>query len=200
MKVDIFTTNKKYKTIYADPPWEYRDRKGDSAALGAATSAYPVMHLEDIKALPIQSLTNKDCTLLLWVTMPMLREGLEVIKAWGFEYKTTAFVWVKLNPSGIGIYSGLGHWVNGNAEIVLLANRGHPVRLRKDIKQIVVEEEDVLFAPRGRHSVKPLDVRLRIEFLFEPPYLELFAREKFEDWDCWGNEVESDINLERICL
>ena len=173
----------KYKTILADPPWKYRDSKGGLAKLGAATSAYPVMELDAIKALPVAALTDKDCTLLLWVTMPMLREGLEVIEAWGFEYKTCAFVWIKLNPSGKGIYSGLGHWVNGNAELVLLANKGHPRRLRKDIKQIVM-------APVGRHSAKPGEVRRRIELLLEPPYIELFARQKVRGWDSIGLDVD----------
>ena len=187
-----------YKTIYADPPWKYADNKANSAAMGAATSAYPVMDLSDIKMLPVQELTDKDCTLLLWVTMPMLREGLEVIRAWGFTYKTCAFTWVKLNPSGVGIYSGMGHWVNGNAELVLLANQGHPKRLVKNIKQIVLEEEiedNTLLSPRGKHSVKPEEVRRRIELLFEPPYIELFARKKVNNWACWGNEVLSNIHF-----
>jgi len=179
---------KKYKTIYADPPWKYRDSKGDSAKLGAATSSYQVMDLSDICSLPIRKYIDEDATLFLWVTMPMLDEGLQVIRHWGFVYKTCAFVWVKLNPKGEGIYSGLGHWVNGNAELVLLANQGHPKRLRKDIKQIVIE-------PRGAHSVKPEEVRRRIEQLTEEPRLELFSRHKVEGWDCWGNEVESDIDL-----
>lgn len=179
---------KTYKTIYADPPWKYADNKADSARMGAATSAYPVMELQDICELPVSQLADYDATLLLWVTMPMLREGLQVIQAWGFTYKTCAFVWVKLNPSGVGIYSGMGHWVNGNAELVLLANRGHPVRLVKNIKQIVI-------APRGAHSVKPEEVRHRIELLFEPPRLELFARTKHPGWDVWGDEVECDIDM-----
>ena len=193
-------TIKKYKTIYADCPWEYDDKKGNLASMGAATSAYPVMTLDEIKALPVSNVADKDCTLLLWATMPKMEEAFEVIKAWGFKYKTCAFDWVKLNPTGRvvisgkdiilvgGVYSGLGHWVNGNAELVLLANRGHPKRLVKNVKQI-------LFSPRGKHSVKPEEARRRIELFLEPPYLELFARRKVPNWDVWGNEVESDIEL-----
>ena len=95
---------------------------------------------------------------------------------------------MKQNPSGNGIYSGLGHWVNGNAELVLLGNKGKPKRLAKNIKQIVL-------SPRGKHSAKPEEVRKRIELLFEPPYIELFARQKVVGWDSWGNEVESNIKL-----
>lgn len=173
----------KYKTILADPPWKYADTKANSAAMGAATSAYSCMPLEDIMALPIADLADKDCTLLLWATMPMLEDAFKIINAWGFKYKTCAFVWVKQNPSGMGIYSGLGHWVNGNAELVLLANKGRPKRLVKNIKQIVLE-------PRRRHSEKPEEVRRRIEILFEPPYLELFCRKPRKGWDSIGFDID----------
>ena len=172
----------KYSIIYADPPWQYNDPKGNLPALGGIT--YPTMPLEDIKMLPIADLTDKDCGLFLWTTMPMLREGLEVIDAWGFKYITCAFVWVKLNPSGEGIYSGLGHWVNGNAELCLFGKKGHPQRIAKNVKQIVI-------APRGRHSQKPDEVRDRIvQLMGDLPRLELFARQEVDGWDCWGNEVE----------
>jgi len=181
-EMDIWSNKGYYKTIYADPPWEYADKKGHSAKLGAATSAYPTMSFNEIAKLPVNSIAHRDCTLLLWATMPQLQTALDVIGFWGFNYKTVAFVWVKLNPSGVGIYSGLGHWVNGNAELVLLANRGHPIRLRKDIKQIVM-------VARGSHSVKPEEARRRIELLFEGPRVELFARKQSVGWDVWGNEV-----------
>ncbi len=177
----------KYKTIYADPPWLYSDARTHKSA-GMALSAYSCLPTDEICKLDISSLADVDCTLLLWATMPKLADALKVCGAWGFTYKTCAFVWVKLNPSGEGIYSGLGHWVNGNAELVLLANKGRPKRLVKNIKQIVM-------SPRGRHSAKPDEVRKRIVKLFEPPYLELFARNKISGWDCWGDEIESDINI-----
>ena len=181
MKVDIFNTDKKYQIIYADPPWEYKDKKNNDPKMGGIT--YPVMNLEDIKKLPISKLTDKDCGLFLWVTMPMLREGLEVIKAWGFNYITCAFTWVKQNPKGYGIYSGLGHWTNGNAELCLFAKKGKPKRIAKNVKQIVL-------APRGRHSEKPAEVRDRIvDLLGDLPRIELFARQYADGWDCWGNEV-----------
>ena len=81
MKVDIYNTDKKYSIIYADPPWKYKDAKGNNPKMGGIT--YPVMELEEIKQLPIPNICNKDCALFLWVTMPMLQEGLEVIKSWG---------------------------------------------------------------------------------------------------------------------
>jgi len=186
---------KKYQIIYADPPWSYNDKKGNNPAMGGIT--YPTMSLEDIKSLPIKEISDKDCALFLWATMPMLREALEVIKAWGFNYRTCAFTWVKQNPLGSGIYSGLGHWTNGNAELCLFAKKGTPKRQSKCVKQIVL-------SPRSRHSKKPDEVRDRIvKLMGDLPRIELFARKpdtliedpSWKGWDVWGNEVESDIKL-----
>lgn len=184
MKVDIFNTDKKYSVIMADPPWAYNDKRAKDPAWGGIT--YNVLSIEEIcntVGEGVRRISAKDCVLFLWVTMPMLQEGLDVIRAWGFKYKTCAFCWVKQNPKNDGIYSGLGHWTNGNAELCLLATKGHPKRMAKNVKQIVI-------AHRGRHSAKPVEVRERIEQLLgDVPRIELFAREQVEGWDCWGNEV-----------
>ena len=190
-KKDIGTMWKLYKTVLADPPWEYEDKQSGLASRGAATSAYSVMKLEDIKKLPIKHIADKDSLLLLWATSPMLLKALEVMHAWGFTYRTIAFVWVKLNPLAVGMYSGLGSWVNSNVEFVLLGKRGNPERLSRDVKQLI-------FAPRREHSRKPEEIFDRVERLSSPPYIELFARRKRAGWDCWGNEVESDIDLDEI--
>lgn len=182
--------SRKYQIIYADPPWTYADPKGNDPKMGGIT--YPTMTLEEIKNLPIREISEKDCALFLWVTMPMLAEGLQVIEAWGFKYITCAFTWVKLNPKGEGIYSGLGHWTNGNAELCLFAKKGHPKRQAKNVKQIVL-------APRGKHSAKPEEVRNRIVSLIgDLPRIELFAREKVEGWDIWGNELPNDIEMNGV--
>mgnify|MGYP005758026653 FL=1 len=181
MKIDIYKTENKYGIIYADPPWRYDNPKNNDPAMGGIT--YPTMSLEDICNMPIHNIASKNCILFLWATMPKLREALEVIKAWGFNYKTCAFCWVKQNPSGNGIYSGLGHWTNGNAELCLLATKGAPKRVSKNVKQIVL-------APRGRHSAKPPEVRNRIvQLIGDISRIELFAREEPEGWDCFGNEI-----------
>ena len=181
MKVDIFNIESKYEIIYADPPWKYKDQKNKDPKLGGCT--YPVMDLTDICRLPVSKIGTKNCALFLWVTMPLLKEGLEVIEAWGFKYITCAFTWVKQNPSGNGIYSGLGHWTNGNAELCLFAKRGKPKRVAKNVKQIIL-------SPRKRHSEKPAETRDRIVSLMgNLSKIELFARQNFEGWDCWGNEV-----------
>jgi len=177
----------KYNIIYADPPWLYDNRKDCDPKMGGIT--YPVMELEEIAALPVQSISANDCSLFLWATMPKLKEALYVIEKWGFTYTTCAFTWVKLNPSGEGIYSGLGHWTNGNAELCLFAKRGAPKRLNKNVKQIQIY-------PRGRHSQKPPEIRGEIlKLVGDLPRIELFARQKTDGWDAWGNEVLSDIDL-----
>ena len=176
-----------YKIIYADPPWNYRNNKNNDPKCGGVT--YPQMSLDAIKSLKVKEIADKDSILFLWVTMPKLDEVMEVIKAWGFKFKTCAFCWVKQNPKGDGIYSGLGHWTNGNAELCLLATKGHPKRVSKCVKQIVLSH-------RGRHSAKPAEVRDRIvELVGDLPRVELFARERVDGWDAWGNEVKSDIEL-----
>lgn len=174
--------NKLYNIIYADPAWKYENEKNNNPLMGGKT--YLTMELEDLKNLNVKSLAKKDCSLFMWVTMPKLNEGLETIKAWGFRYITTAFVWVKLNPKGKGYYSGLGHWTNGNVEICLFAKIGKPKRMKKNIKQLIV-------SPVRKHSQKPDEVRDRIvELLGDLPRIELFAREKINGWDAMGDEID----------
>ena len=188
---------KKYQIIYADPPWLY-DNGGNQKSRGMARGSFDCMPIEDIKNLPIKGIIDDNAMLFLWATMPKLKEAIEVIEAWGFKYITCAFTWVKTNPKGKGIYSGLGHWVNGNAELCLLGRRGKTLeRMAKNVKQIQIH-------PRGRHSAKPPQIRDEIvRLLGDLPRIELFARkpdsliedQSWDGWDVWGNEVESDINL-----
>ena len=176
----------KYKIIYADPPWPYDNQQSHDPARGGYT--YRPMSLECIKSLPLLDIADDNCTLFLWATEPKGTMPYEVMQVWGFKHVTTAFVWVKLNPSGVGFYSGLGYWTNGNIERVLLGKRGSPKRVARDVKQLV-------FAPRGNHSEKPALVRsLIVRLIGDVPRIELFARERCPGWHAWGNEVESDIS------
>ncbi len=158
---------KKYQVIYADPPWRYELRNGQ----GGADKHYPTMPLEDICALPIETLADKDCALFLWATFPMLPETLRVIRAWGFQFKTVAFVWIKANRRALTLYWGMGFWTRSNAEICLLAMRGHPKRMSKSVHQVII-------TPKEEHSKKPDEARRRIEALMgDIPRVELFARQ-----------------------
>lgn len=126
----------------------------------------------------------------MWAVSPQLPEALEVMKAWGFKYKTVAFCWSKVTNTGKQV-SNLGRWTMGNVEICLLGVKGTPnsMRIDKTIKQLVVAE-------RTKHSKKPDEVRNRIvKLLGDRPRIELFARTKTEGWDVWGNEIQNDIEL-----
>jgi len=185
--------NKKYNVILADPPWSYNDKmkmKGVHGMIRGAESFYKTMPLENIKNLPIQNITDDNCVLFLWVTMPLLQEGLDVIKAWNFKYKTCGFTWVKTTKTN-KIHCGMGHYTRGNAELCLIGVKGKLERMDKSISQIVMSKIK-------RHSEKPAEVRNRIVTLMgDLPRIELFARipkEIVEDpslkgWDVWGDEI-----------
>ena len=144
------------------------------------------MSNEDLCNLPIKELADEDCVLFLWVTMPKLNEVFEVISSWGFEYKTCAFSWVKLNKENGKPFMGQGRWTRANVEICLLATKGKPKKISNAIRQLVMSKI-------REHSRKPDIIRKRIvELLGDIPRIELFARQKFEGWDTWGNEVPKD--------
>lgn len=147
------------------------------------------MRLHDICALPVAGIADKDCALFLWATYPNLPEAFEVIKAWGFAYKTVGFTWVKRCKKSPGWFVGLGHWTRANAEVCLIATKGKPKRVSKSVRQIID-------SPIERHSKKPDEARTRIvELMGDIPRIELFAREITPGWAVWGNEVQSEILL-----
>ena len=172
--------NKKYNIIYADPPWTFKtwSKKG-----GIKSPKYEVMTINDIKKLPIDNIADKDCVLFIWVTYPLLKEGLDTIKQWNFHYKTCGFSWIKKNKKTDSLFWGLGYWTRANNEICLLATKGKPKRISRSVHQVVIDKI-------REHSRKPDCVRDRIvELCGDLPRIELFAREKTEGWDVWGNEV-----------
>ena len=182
---------KKYQIIYADPPWKYKvwSKKGNGRS---AESHYKTMNIEVIINLKdfINSISSKDCILFIWVTYPCLKEGLKVIEAWGFNYKTCGFTWVKRNKKSNSWFWGMGYWTRANAEICLIATKGNIKRVSKRVHQIID-------TPIENHSKKPDIVRKKIiELVGDLPRIELFARDKVDGWDSWGDEIISDIGLE----
>jgi site-specific DNA-methyltransferase (adenine-specific) len=136
-----------------------------------------------IANLPIKEIANKDSVLFLWAVSPMLPEAIEVMKAWGFKYKTLAFCWSKITING-KLISNLGRWTMGNVELCLLGVKGKPQRIIKNVKQLVIAE-------RTKHSKKPDEVRNKIvELMGDIPRIELFAREIYNGWDCLGNDID----------
>lgn len=179
----LIAAGKKFAVIYADPPWKFKAYSGKGKQR-SADRRYDTQSLDKIKAMPIEKLAAKDCALLMWAVLPEFPGALEVIKAWGFEYKTVAFVWIKQNRSGKGLFWGMGYWTRANAEVCLLATRGKPRRRAKGVHQVVM-------SPVRDHSRKPDEVRTRIQQLLSGPYIELFARGKARPgWTAWGNEAE----------
>lgn len=209
-----------FDIIYTDPPWSYANNLSGRVDMGEKT--YNLMSLEELKALKssIDLIANKDSLMFQWVTLPLLKEGIELIEALGYKFINVPFVWVKTNPTATvieeyvdgrkmpnlhingGLYSGLGHYTAGNVELVIMGKRGKGCsRVQKDIKQLVIASEteeipsEVVVSPRGIHSRKPIQVRERIELLFGPDkkYIEFFAREKYRkngNWVFCGYEVE----------
>ena len=182
MIVDIYTTDKKYNGIYADPHWKY---KTWTEGGGTAEKHYPTMKLDDIIKMKdtIEKISDNNCILFLWVTFPCLLEGLKVMKEWGFTYKTCGFNWVKRNKKSNTFFFGMGYWTRANSELCLIGTKGTIKRKSNKVFQIVD-------TPIEEHSKKPDVVRDRIvELVGDIPRIELFARQTANNWDCWGNEI-----------
>ena len=141
------------------------------------------MELLDICNLPVKDISADNSVLLMWVIDPMLDLAFDVIEAWGFQYKTVGFTWAKTNKTNMGMFTGLGYWTRGNPEMCLLATKGKPKRISKSVAQLVIDQ-------RREHSRKPDRIRHDIvELCGDLPRIELFARQKFDGWDAWGNEI-----------
>ncbi|MCI8417038.1 MAG: DNA methyltransferase [Lachnospiraceae bacterium] len=188
-QVDIFFPAKNYDVIYADPPWAYRQQGSKKGKRGMARQHYETMRTEDICRLPVRDICTDQAILFLWATFPNIGEALKVIQAWGFIYKTAAFVWVKRNKRSNSYFWGMGAYTRANAEVCLLAvskgTKASEIVKRHDIHQIID-------APIEAHSKKPDVVRQRIMELMGTEglrYIELFARQQAPGWDCWGDEL-----------
>lgn len=172
----------------ADPPWTFRNfsTKGEGRN---AISHYDCMTIEEIKSVPVPEFAARDCALFLWVTDPFLPRAFELIGAWGFEYKTVAFYWAKLNKKADvsrltekSFFTGLGYWTRANVEQCLLATKGKPTRQARDVRRLIVDH-------RREHSRKPDEAYARVERLARGPYLDLFARESRRHWLTWGDQT-----------
>jgi len=173
-----------YEVVYADPPWSYRDKAG--AGKRGACYKYAVADTDSICRLEVREIAAANSACFLWATFPMLPDALRVMRAWGYDYKTAAFVWVKTNKKADSDFFGMGNWTRANAEICLLGIRGRPKRISASVRQVIRR-------PILRHSEKPPEIRDRIvKLMGSVPRVELFARIKTPGWDAWGNEVGSE--------
>ena len=196
-KVNYIQPMKKYNIIYADPAWSYYNdstAKPDCTTIkGMRRPPYQVMSSSEIMSLPIEELADDDAILFIWTTDYHLEKCMQVIKAWGFQYKTVGFVWSKKNKSGGQVCFMGAYTMKSGVELCLLATRGknaHKLVKKHNIKAYIE-------SPRLHHSKKPDEIRDRIvELVGDIPRIELFARQKTDGWDVWGNEVSSDVNLQ----
>ena len=196
--------NKKYNIIYADPPWKVKASyiTGASGVKSHVSDHYDLMPLSEICALPVAEIAAENCLLFLWITSPELFDAKKVGTAWGFKYITVAFVWDKQRPLK-------GHYTMSQCELCLVFKKGkipqprgarnvrQLLRLPADESEYLTDEEiieltfpEFISIMRGRHSEKPKEVGDRIVEMFPTQTkIELFARERVEGWDAWGNEV-----------
>lgn len=180
--------NKKYDVIYADPPWDYggklqfdKSSKGvndldpdKKIFISSASFKYPTLKTSELKKLQLDKISKDNCLLFMWTTNPHLEQAIELGKTWGFDYKTVAFVWDKMNHNP-------GQYTLSNCELCLLFKKGKipTPRGARNVQQLVR-------VPRGKHSEKPIEVLDGITRMFPTQNkIELFARNKNEGWDCW---------------
>ena len=186
--------NQKYSIIYADPPWSYyndmtvnleKNKSGDGSM---KQPPYPVMSSKDISEIGVNDITEENALLFIWTTDYHLEKCMGVIESWGFEYKTVGFVWQKLNKSGDPVCFMGAYTMKSGVENCLLATKG------KDSHKLVQKHNvrSLIQSPRSHHSKKPDEVRDRIVDLVggEVKKIELFARDRFDGWDSWGNELK----------
>lgn len=185
--------DKKYQIIYADPPWRYRDKRKNPKTdrpRKYGGIGYPTMAVEEICELPVKNISDDNCILFIWVTFPILEEVFKVIKAWGFEYKTLGFSWIKINKNDGKPFFGIGHYTKSNCEVCLIGLKGK-------VKPISDQISSVIISKRGIHSEKPHIIREKIVKLCgDLPRIELFFRYNIPGWDCWGDEKDLIVRPE----
>lgn len=188
LKDDLEGLQQRYGVVLADPPWRFRtwSKKGEGRS---AARHYGTVGIKALCKLPVTNVTLPDAVLFMWVTWPTLRDAFRLIEAWGFEYKTCGFSWMKADARQIELFDAeieadmkMGYWTRSNSEVCLLATKGKPKRLSASVRQGIIE-------PSREHSRKPDCVYSRIEKLVPGPYLELFARNERPGWTALGNEI-----------
>jgi len=182
-----FTKGKKYKTIYADPPWQFQNRTGKMAPEHKRLTRYTTMKLEEIKMLPVASVADEKCHLYLWVPNALLPYGLEVMQAWGFEYKTN-LIWEKVRKDGEPDGRGVGFYFRNVTEMLLFGIKGDKNRTLEAGRSQV----NLIRSIKREHSRKPDEFVDLIESCSSAPYLEMFARGKREGWDMWGDQADEN--------
>lgn len=174
---------KTFKTICADPPWRFKNRTGRVAPEYKRLKRYETMSVEEICELPVIQHAEPDSHLYLWIPNALISEGLQVMQAWGFTYKTN-LVWVKIDSDSYVDLSGVGSYYRNATELLLMGVRGS-LKTLPPARSL----SNVICAKRQEHSRKPQEAYNHIEKASPGPYLELFARGKRKNWRVWGDEA-----------
>ncbi len=177
----------KYRTILADPPWQFNNRTGKVAPEHKRLSRYPTMTIEDIKNFPVQEVSAEKSHLYLWVPNAMLPAGLDVMKSWGFEYKTN-IVWEKVRKDGFPDGRGVGFYFRNVTELLLFGIKGNNNRTLEPGRTQV----NLIRSMKREHSRKPDEIFPLIQSCSPGPYLEMFARGYREGWTLWGNQANEN--------
>lgn len=179
-----FTAGKRYRTIYADPPWQFQNRTGKVAPEHKRLSRYSTMTVPEICRLPVAEAADEKSHLYLWVPNALLPEGLEVMRAWGFAYKTN-IIWEKVRKDGMPDGRGVGFYFRNVTEVLLFGVKGDKNRTLDAGRSQV----NLIRAMKREHSRKPDEIVELIERCSPAPFLELFARGSRNGWDMWGNQA-----------
>lgn len=189
---ESFINGRKFSTIVADPPWQFQNRTGKVAPEHKRLNRYPTLNLEEIKKIPVGQSAEEKAHLYLWVPNALLPEGLEVMKAWGFEYKSN-IIWYKIRKDGGPDGRGVGFYFRNVTEILLFGTRGKNVRTLQPGRS----QPNIIATRKREHSRKPDEQYELFESCSWGPFLELFSRGNRKNWTCWGNQAEEyEINWE----
>lgn len=180
-----FADGQKFSTILADPPWQFQNRTGKMAPEHKRLARYPTLSLQEIKDIPVEDATADRAHLYLWVPNALLAEGLQVMEAWGFEYKTN-IIWYKIRKDGGPDRRGVGFYFRNVTEIILFGVKGKNVRTLKPGRT----QPNIISSRKREHSRKPDEQYEIIESCSWGPYLEMFSRGSRPNWFCWGNQAE----------
>ena len=173
-----------FGAILCDPPWKFEAYSHKGITQRSAESKYRTSAVENLKTLNVPAICAKNCVLFMWAVDSHLDQAIDLMREWGFVYKTIAFIWIKTKPTAPEEpRMGMGLWTRKESEVCLLGKKGSPPRQSGGVRQVII-------APRREHSRKPDEVYGRIEQLVAGPYVELFARQRWPGWHAWGNEID----------
>ncbi len=177
--------DRKFYTVLADPPWQFQNRTGKMAPEHKRLARYPTLKLDEIKGLPVGNIVQDTAHLYLWVPNALLAEGLEVMRSWGFTYKSN-LIWYKVRKDNGPDRRGVGFYFRNVTEIILFGVRGKNARTLQPGRS----QENIIISRKREHSRKPDEQYKLIESCSPGPYIELFARGNRKNWYCWGNQSE----------